>query len=153
MGSPLISSSESGAKLDGRDLPPLPDDEDCLCGARILLAEDNRLNQMVFKDMLIAQDVEVEIANNGLEAFEMAITGRYCLLLMDMHMPNMGDAEATRRLRSLQHLDELPIVALTGDVGSDARMECMEVGMNDFIAEPVSPEGLYVVLRRGLCRG
>lgn len=126
---------------------PRSNDDACLDGAHILLVEDNRVNQMVLMEMLVAEGARVELANDGREAIEKATTGHYDLVLMDMQMPCMGGVEATRHLRRQPKLDQVPIVALTGNIDPSAQTECEAAGMNGFLPKPISPSQLYAALR------
>ncbi|MFZ2973047.1 MAG: response regulator [Ferribacterium limneticum] len=115
-------------------------------GSRILLVEDEPINQMVAQDMLEDVGMVVDIANNGLEALEKLASNTYRIVLMDLQMPKMGGLEAARRIRQLPCGEHLPIVAMTANAFSDDRDLCYSVGMNGFLPKPVAPELLFSVV-------
>ncbi len=119
-------------------------------GVRILLAEDNRINQQVVSEFLKLSGMEVDIANNGQEALDWLEKAQFDAILMDAHMPVMGGIEATRRMRADQRFSTLPIIALTAGVTEEERKNCLASGMNDFIAKPVNPEALVKILENWL---
>jgi PAS domain S-box-containing protein len=117
-----------------------------LGGRRILVAEDNRINQLVVKEFLQLSKVIVDIANNGIEAINMLDRQTYSAILMDVHMPEMGGLEATEKIRQQAKYATLPIIALTAGVTQEERDKCKASGMNDFVTKPVNPEELFSVL-------
>lgn len=120
---------------------------------RVLLAEDNPVNQEVAREMLLSLGCAVDLATNGEEAVLMAGRTRYDLIFMDWQMPVMDGLEATRALRvseTLQHLTPIPVVAMTAHAMDSDREQCLAVGMNDYLSKPFSYEGMTQVLRRWL---
>ena len=121
-----------------------------LAGARILLVEDNELNQEVASELLTQAGFVVDVADNGAVGLRMVQAASYELVFMDMQMPAMDGLEATREIRKLPQFAALPIVAMTANAMQQDRERCLAAGMNDFIAKPIDPEALWAVLRRWL---
>ena len=110
-------------------------------GIRILLVEDNRLNQFIAKSMLQKWNMIVTVANNGREALEILRENSFQIVLMDLQMPEMGGIEATRIMRSELNLD-VPVIALTANAIKGVIEECLSAGMNDYILKPFVPDVL-----------
>lgn len=117
-----------------------------LAGTRVLVAEDNLINQQVVREFLNLSGITVEIANNGKEAMALLEHGAFDAVLMDMHMPEMDGFEATKLIRSQARFAELPMIALTAGVTKEERERCIALGMNDFIAKPINPKKLMWTL-------
>jgi CheY-like chemotaxis protein len=122
-----------------------------LDGVRILLVEDNPVNQLVANSMLAYAGAVVEAVGNGREAIDHLRTDahRYDLVLMDVQMPEMDGFEATTRIRSELHL-HLPVLAMTAGVLESEREQCIACGMNDFIAKPIDVDEMLRVIARNL---
>jgi CheY-like chemotaxis protein len=121
-------------------------------GRRVLLAEDNPVNQEVMVDILTELGLQVDVASDGVEAVAKAAQGAYDLMLMDMQMPRMGGVEATRQIRRLHGCAAVPILALTANTFVDDKAQCIEAGMDDFIGKPVEPAQLAAMLKVWLDR-
>jgi PAS domain S-box-containing protein len=119
-------------------------------GARILLVEDNLINQDVAFQLLSAVGMQVELAENGQVAVEMVNLHRYDLILMDVQMPVMDGLQATKAIRRLPEGKEVPILAMTANAFGEDRERCLAVGMNAHVAKPVEPECLYAALAQFL---
>jgi len=114
---------------------------------RILLAEDNRVNQMVTVKILEQAGYKVDVANNGIEALEALKRSRYDLVLMDSSMPEMGGVETTRRIRNFPNdLAQIPVVAMTADALPGDRERYMGAGMSDYLPKPVRMSELLAMV-------
>src|SRR3989440_6089482 len=113
---------------------------------RILLAEDNPVNQQVATAMLLKRGHQVDVAANGREAVEAVAKERYDLVLMDIQMPEMDGFEATQRIRALPQGGTLPIIALTAHALSGERERCLERGMTGYLAKPFKAHDLFAVI-------
>jgi two-component system sensor histidine kinase/response regulator len=142
-----------GQKSAVADARPVVDRSEALAalrGARILLVEDNDINQRVASELLQDAGMVVEIAGNGQIALDMAQTNRYDLVLMDMQMPVMDGLTATQELRKLYGAAQLPIVAMTANAMQRDRERCLAAGMDDFLAKPIDPEQLTTMVAQWL---
>ncbi|HEX5357161.1 MAG TPA: response regulator [Aquabacterium sp.] len=118
-------------------------------GQRILLAEDNPINQEVACELLTKAGLVVETASDGATAIELVLSRTYDLVLMDVQMPVMDGLSATREIRARLG-EQLPIVAMTANAFVEDRRSCLDAGMNDHVSKPVDPRALYATLLRWL---
>jgi CheY-like chemotaxis protein/HPt (histidine-containing phosphotransfer) domain-containing protein len=120
-----------------------------LSGMRVLLVEDNRINQQVASELIEMRGVEVVLANDGRQALDI-LAGHapqyFDLVLMDLQMPLMDGYEATRQLRLQERYARLPIVAMTAHAMAEERERCDALGMNGHVSKPIEPEQLYAML-------
>jgi signal transduction histidine kinase len=119
-------------------------------GARILLAEDEPVNQEVSRELLEDVGLKVDLASDGAEAVAMARLTGYDLILMDMQMPKMNGLDATRAIRVIPGREYTPILAMTANAFDEDRKHCLDAGMNDHIGKPVNPEVLFECLYKWL---
>ena len=120
-------------------------------GCRILVAEDDWVNQEVALELLRETlGFTVDIAPDGVQALDMAIKQRYDLILMDMQMPELDGLGATQAIREIAGYAEIPIIAMTANAFAEDRTRCLDAGMNDFIAKPVEPDKLFVIMLQWL---
>ncbi len=122
-------------------------------GARLLVVEDNELNQQVAQELLSDAGFVVEVAENGKVAVQMVTENPYDLVLMDMQMPVMDGETATREIRKEAKFADLPIVAMTANAMEGDRERCLEAGMNDHVPKPIDPDGLFRTLAQWIAPG
>jgi two-component system, sensor histidine kinase and response regulator len=116
---------------------------------RILVAEDNVVNQKVILAMLVHGGHQIDIANNGVEAVEAVRGADYDLILMDVHMPELDGLQATRQIRALSgQKSETPIIAVTADAMPGDREKLMQAGMDDYVTKPIDQSKLMHVVTR-----
>ena len=141
-----IGLSSAGAKIPNDPLAGKCD--------RILLVDDNPVNQAVALGMLkILKASDVVVASNGKEALAEYSKGRFDIILMDCHMPELDGFEATKAIRKIEHSTQtgrIPIVALTANAMAQDRQNCLDAGMDDHLAKPFSRGQLQDMLERWL---
>ncbi|MBI2418897.1 MAG: PAS domain S-box protein, partial [Ignavibacteriales bacterium] len=119
-------------------------------GARILLTEDNEINQQVATELLTGVGFVVEIANNGKESVEKVYTSgtpsKYDIVLMDLQMPVMDGYTATSEIRKVKSSEDVPIIAMTADAMMGIKEKCLELGMQGFVTKPIDPDELFGTL-------
>ncbi|MCP5149599.1 MAG: PAS domain S-box protein [Chromatiales bacterium] len=121
-------------------------------GARVLVAEDNPVNQEVTRELLTEAGLQVEVADDGRRAVELAAAGAYSLILMDVQMPVTDGLQATREIRALPSCRHTPILGFSAGALAEDRAACLAAGMNDQLVKPVLPETLYSTVLRYLGR-
>lgn len=115
----------------------------CCAGKKVLLAEDDNVNQELLKDILEQMGITLDIAKDGVEAVEKFKTGSYDLLIMDIRMPNKDGIQATREIRSLEKGNShVPIFALSASTLESDKGQILEAGFNEFITKPIMLEEL-----------
>ncbi|MCG8615243.1 MAG: response regulator, partial [Desulfobacterales bacterium] len=147
----------------GRDVGPAhspaaresfdPDNLNPIRGARILLAEDNEINQQIAREILESAGFFIDIANDGLEAVKMADKDVYDVVLMDIQMPNMDGKEAAMTIRKQERFKELPIIAMTAHAMAGDREKSLAAGMQDHVTKPIDPAELFGALVRWVSPG
>lgn len=118
--------------------------------AKILLVEDNDINQMVAKEIMKEIGVEIDVCGNGAEALMKVGTHAYDAILMDLQMPVMDGFEATRRIRQMDNGRDIPIIAMTADAMKGTEEQVLSAGMNAYITKPFEPLHLFGVLQRNI---
>nr|WP_242390631.1 PAS domain-containing hybrid sensor histidine kinase/response regulator [Pararhodospirillum photometricum] len=150
---PVLGARLKGAVLRalGRASPEPDTGEGArVAGARVLVVEDNSINQQVARELLERVGITVSSAANGQEALACLEREVFDLVLMDVQMPGMDGLEATRRLRTDLKLTTLPVIAMTAHAMADDRQRSLEAGMNDHLTKPLDPERLLSVLDQWL---
>jgi len=131
-------------------LPPLAIDTNYFkdksdIALRVLVVDDNTINQSLMKHLLLQWNIDFNIAHNGLEAVEYLKTQKCDLVLMDIQMPQMDGYEATRKIREELQLD-IPIIAMTAHALAGERERCLSRGMNEYISKPIKEEELFKLI-------
>ena len=125
-----------------------------LKGVKILLAEDNELNQDFAKELLQSVNISVDIASDGLEAVDLIKSKSYDAILMDIQMPNMDGLTATKTIREFQTQDkyfqDIPIIALSANALTSDKEKSLQAGMNEHISKPIIPKELFAALQKFL---
>ena len=134
-----VNSYEAGNK--NKDIAALK-------GVRILLAEDNLLNQQIATEILGDEGLVIDVANNGQEAVDMVNKKAYAMVLMDMQMPIMDGLEATRTIRKNFSNDDLPVLAMTANASDADRQKCLASGMDAHITKPIDPDLLFTEIAK-----
>jgi PAS domain S-box-containing protein len=118
-------------------------------GARVLLVDDNEINQQVAQEILAGAGVQVSLADNGQEAVNAVIEGEYDAVLMDIQMPVMDGYEATQQIRNSESgIRNIPIIAMTAHAMAGDREKCLAAGMNDHVTKPIDPDQLFSTLAK-----
>ena len=115
-------------------------------GARVLVVDDNSINQQVAAEILQRAGVRVDLAGSGEEAARMTDAGSYDAVLMDIQMPDMDGYQATAVIRRNERHAALPIIAMTAHAVAGYRERCLDMDMNDYVTKPIDPDTLYAVL-------
>ena len=144
-GNAPIEAAATGAAARSR-----PPEGERLRGARVLLVEDNELNQQVATELLAAVGIQVDIAENGEVGLHRLQRGSYDLVLMDVQMPVMDGLECAARIRTMPEFRELPILAMTANAMAGDRDRSLAAGMNDHVTKPIEPDELFDALDRWL---
>ncbi|MFC5448507.1 response regulator [Paenibacillus aestuarii] len=140
----LLRSEMNSDSAPVKQLPP----PITVKGNRVLLAEDNEINQLVVTEYLTMHGYSVTIANNGLEVLEELQAQQWDIVLMDIHMPEMDGIEATRLIRADRRYDKLPIIALTAGVVKEDYEMYEQIGMNDVLTKPLEIEKLLEAIHK-----
>ena len=143
----------AGTRQDRTALAPALDhDADRLRGIRVLLAEDNEINQQIAVELLEGVGATVEVANDGLEAvhrlLEQPEPPNVAVVLMDVQMPEMDGYQATKTIRSDPRFAALPIIAMTAHATIEERQKCLDAGMNGHVSKPIDPAALFETVER-----
>jgi CheY-like chemotaxis protein/HPt (histidine-containing phosphotransfer) domain-containing protein len=127
---------------------PRPPSGHSLAGARLLLVEDNPVNQRVAKEILGQERIQTACAENGRQAVDLIAEQLYDAVLMDIQMPEMDGFEAARAIRDMNQMDQPPIIAMTAHAMQGDRERCLDAGMDDYVAKPINRDELLQTLRK-----
>ncbi len=122
-------------------------------GARVLLVEDNEINQELMLELLVMHGIDVATADNGRQALELLQSEAFDAVLMDCQMPVMDGYEATRRIRLLSENADLPVIAMTANAMKGDREKVLAVGMNDHIPKPIKPDAMWMTMAKWIAPG
>lgn len=122
-------------------------------GAKILLAEDDEINQQVAIELLESIGLNVVVANNGIEVLEHLNSSEFDIILMDLHMPEMDGYTTTKKIRKIKELDSLPVLAMTADAVTGVKDRCIEAGMQGFLTKPININELFGALTKWIKPG
>ena len=143
-----LSSSTPAQRPPSEDLRKSLVLSKVLSGVKVLVVEDNPVNQQVVAEVLAGVGVDVALADNGAVAVELARTQSFDVILMDVQMPVMNGLDATRAMLALPGWPGTPVIAMTANVISADWQRCSEAGMVDFVAKPIVAAGLFSALLR-----
>lgn len=115
---------------------------------RVLVVEDNVINQIVMEGLLKTFGHEAVLVDNGREAVQLTSDSPFDLILMDLHMPEMDGYETTREIRGNEDRKDIPIIAVTADALSGTKERCFDAGMNGYVTKPVDPDRLVSEILR-----
>ncbi len=153
----LRNAVVSALKIDTHPIKPKPvaikesTFSENMAPMNILVAEDNKTNQLVLKTMLKTTKAQLTITQNGREAVEVFIDLKPDVILMDMSMPEMDGLEATRKIREIEKtkgLSQTPVIALTANAMKGDKDRCISAGMNDYLSKPIRKENLLKILKK-----
>jgi CheY-like chemotaxis protein len=136
--------ADENREKESHSLEDLEVEINALTNTKLLVAEDNKMNQMVLSLILEKTPLEIEFADDGQIAVEKAASNPYDLILIDIQMPNMNGYDATKNIR--QNNQNIPIVALSANVMKEDVEKAEEAGMHDYLAKPIEVPELYRVL-------
>jgi CheY-like chemotaxis protein len=126
---------------------------DNIRGARVLVVEDNEINQQIAQEILVGEGLNVELVSDGQQAVDAVKKTEYDAVLMDVQMPVMDGYEASRAIRSDPHFKDLPIISMTAHAMTGDREKSLDAGMNDHVTKPIEPEKLFAILLRWIQPG
>jgi len=134
---PILQARRSGVENEGLHK---------IKGAKVLLVEDNNINQQIAKETLEQEGFDVTIVGDGQEAVQKIRASYFDAVLMDLQMPVMDGYQATRIIRAEAQFDDLPIIAMTAHALSDVREKCLQIGMNGYVTKPLDVDELLAHL-------
>ena len=120
---------------------------------KVLVVEDNAINQLLVSTILNLESFEVVVADNGKIAIDILINSDFDIILMDLMMPEMNGYDATEYIRKkiTDNKSTIPIIAVSADVSKDVKDKCKAVGMNDYISKPYDAKHLLDLIKKTIC--
>lgn len=120
---------------------------------KVLVVEDNAINQLLISTILKLESFEVVVADNGKIAIDILINSDFDIILMDLMMPEMNGYDATEHIRKklTDKKSSIPIIAVSADVSKDVKDKCKAVGMNDYISKPYDAKHLLDLIKKTIC--
>lgn len=120
---------------------------------KVLVVEDNAINQLLISTILNLESFEVVVADNGKIAIDILINSDFDIILMDLMMPEMNGYDATEYIRKkiTDNKSTIPIIAVSADVSKDVKDKCKAVGMNDYISKPYDAKHLLDLIKKTIC--
>ncbi|MCE1247721.1 MAG: response regulator [Firmicutes bacterium] len=143
-----LGKTDTAVAWEGRRKRQKAEVSQMIKGAKLLLAEDNAINQEVAREILNNGGIEVVVVSDGKEAVKAVGKYHFDGVLMDIQMPEMDGYEATKIIRSNPEFMDLPIIAMTANAMSGDREKCLKCGMNDHVAKPINVDELYKALEK-----
>ena len=142
----IMAAFGRGIQIKSRQDQPFHEEIKHIRGARILLVEDNEINQEIAVEILQEAGLVVDVANNGEQGVQAALEKNYDLVLMDIQMPVMGGIEATENIRKIKPAQTLPVIAMTAHAMAGDREKSLNAGMQEHVTKPINPEELFKAL-------
>jgi len=144
----IPNSDRPECKEEDNDFNKIFENDNWKKACKLLMAEDNFVNQQLAKMVFAKNKLHLDLVKNGLEAIEAVKKTNYHAIFMDMQMPKLNGTDATKKIRQELKLKDIPIIAMTANTNDDCKTQCFEAGMNDFISKPVKIDIVIKTLKK-----